>query len=206
MRIRSGVAVLAAVLVAGCTAGSTSSTRESAARTSAITTAASPSTSSDTVAGDEPPVLLSSTLTCEHEIDGSAPPSDFTVVLDELALPTAPGHSALQAAPAGPDPAAGLFAKTGLLVRAGTGARIDVPASVGGDVGIGWSGEPSQPSRTLVVPACPDLAGTGWLSFAGGYWADAPLCLPLDVRVRDQVQRVQIGIGTACPGQSPPPR
>jgi hypothetical protein len=201
VRARGAVVVGVAVLAAGCTAGSPS------ANAPATTTTSAPAASSSAgeVVGDEQPVLMSSTLTCENEIDGDPPPADYTVVLGAVALPTAPDHPALQAAPAGPDPGAGVFAKTGLLVRTGKAARLDVPSSVDGAVGIGWSGAPSRPSRTFLVPACPDLAGTGWLSFPGGYWADRPMCLPLEVRVGDQVQRVQIGIGTACPGQAAPP-
>jgi hypothetical protein len=203
VRARWAVVVLAGALVAGCTGGSAS---EAGRTSSRVATSTAASSSPGDVIGNEQPVLLSSTLTCEHLIDGDPPPRGFSVVLGAVALPAAPGFAALQAAPTGNDPASGVFAKTGLLVRAGATARLDVPASAGDGAGIGWSGAPSAPSRTFVVPACPDLAGTGWLAFAGGYWADRPVCLPLDVTVGDQVQRVRIGIGTACPGQSPPPR
>ena len=204
MRSRAAVpgVVLAAVVAAGCT---TSPSATGPTTTSPSPTTAAGSSSSGPVVGAEPPVLASSTLICEHMIDGDPPPQDFTVVLGAVALPAAPGYAALQASAEGPDPASGLFAKTGLLVRAGTAARIDVPVSVGGAVGIGWSGWPSVASRTFVVPPCPDLAGTGWLSFPGGFWADRPLCLPLDVSAGGRQQRVQVGVGTACPGQSPPP-
>lgn len=206
LRVRAALPGLtvAAVLVTGCTAST--GPRPTGARSSSPTTTVAAGSSSQRVVRGDPGVLATSTLTCHDQIDGSQPPRGFTVVLGAVALPAAPGYAALQASADGPDPASGLFAKTGLWLRAGTAAEIDVPASVDGTAGIGWSGAPSVPSRTFVVPACPDLAGTGWLSYPGGYWAGAPLCLPLDVRAGGRQQRVQVGIGTACPGQSPPPR
>jgi hypothetical protein len=142
-------------------------------------------------------------LNCTKAIGGDTPPADFTVVLDAVALPAAPRYPALQAAETGGEPA--LFAKTGLVVRAGATVRLSIPPSVGRGAGIGWGLDRNGQTPTLVVPGCPDLRGTGWLAFAGGYWADEPLCLPLDVGVGAQTQRVEIGIGTACPGQAAPP-
>jgi hypothetical protein len=165
--------------------------------------AAPPSTGGSSAARSSSGVAESTTLICANSIDGSAPPDDYTVVHDAVALPGSPRYAALQAAPTQGLPE--LFAKTGLVVRAGVAAEIDVLDSMGPRVGIGWGNGPAVPSRHFVVPACPDLEGTGWLAYPGGYWADAPLCLPLDVRVGDAVQRVEIGIGTACPGQAPPP-
>jgi hypothetical protein len=142
-------------------------------------------------------------LTCEHAIDGSPPSAEYTVVLDAVALLASPRSPALQATDSGGSPL--LFARTGLLVRAGVRARLEIPAAVAPDTGIGWSGWPSQPGRAVVVPACPDAEGTGWLAFAGGYWADGPLCLPLDVTAGGRQQRVEIGVGAPCAGQAPPP-
>lgn len=164
------------------------------------TTAPSRTTSAP---ASRPQATDAATIICEHAIDGLPPTPDVTVVLDAVALPASPGYPALQAAGSGGTPR--LFAKTGLLIRAGVPSRVEVPASVDPSVGIGWSGWPAEPGRAVVVPGCPDLRGTGWLSFAGGYWADEPLCLPLDVRTGDRLQRVEIGIGTACAGQAPPP-
>lgn len=142
-------------------------------------------------------------LHCADDIGGDAPPEDYTVVHGAVALPAAPRHAALQAAPAGGPPR--LFAKTGLVVRAGATVELSVPPSVGSHVGIGWANGPAGPSRRFVVPGCPDLRGTSWLAYPGGYWADEPLCLPLDVRVGGETERVEIGVGTACPGQAAPP-
>jgi hypothetical protein len=164
------------------------------------TTAPSRTTSAP---ASRPQATDAATIICEHAIDGLPPTPDVTVVLDAVDLPASPAYSPLQAADSGGTPR--LFAKTGLLIRAGVPSRVEVPASGDPSVGIGWSGWPAEPGRAVVVPGCPDLRGTGWLSFAGGYWADEPLCLPLDVRTGDRLQRVEIGIGTACAGQAPPP-
>ena len=153
--------------------------------------------------GSEPTVAARASLNCANAIDGTPPPADYAVIEDALGLPASPGHAALQAASSGGSPR--LFAKTGLVVRAGIASEIDVPDAVEQHAGVGWNNGPAVPSRRFAVPGCPDLRGTGWLAYPGGFWTDEPLCLPLDVRVGDQVRRVQIGVGTACPGQAAPP-
>ena len=47
-------------------------------------------------------------------------------------------------------------------------------------------------------------AGGGWLAYAGGYWIDHPACVSIIVRAGARQQQVDIGVGTACPGQRPP--
>jgi hypothetical protein len=202
--VRGGAALLG-VLLAGAAAGCTSGGARSAAPSSPSTTPSPTSAAASPVTGSEQPVLGTSTITCEHSIDGGPPPDGYTVVLGAVALPASPRYPALQAGTDGPDPAAGVFAKAGLVVRAGTGARIEVPTDATLRVGIGWSGWPSAPARSIDVPSCPDARGTGWLAFAGGYWADRPLCLPLTVTAGGRRQTVEVGVGTACAGQSPPP-
>ncbi|MDQ6771437.1 MAG: hypothetical protein M3024_00360 [Candidatus Dormibacteraeota bacterium] len=62
---------------------------------------------------------------------------------------------------------------------------------------IGW-GNPGRPAPAVHVPAC--TAGTApWLAFAGGYWVDKPVCVPLEVGARGQHAEVHIGVGTPCP-------
>jgi hypothetical protein len=186
---RTAGLVATALLLTACTAGTERSAAPAGSSTPGSSTPSRTTSSAPASTGDQP-VADTTSIICE-------------LVLDAVALPTRPGYSALQGADSGSTPR--LFAKTGLLVRAGVESRVELPASVASNVGIGWSGWPAQPSRTVVVPACPDLEGTGWLTFAGGYWADQPLCLPVDVRAGDRQQRVEIGIGTPCPGQAPPP-
>ena len=188
------LATVAAVLLAGC-----SSTPSRPTATAPATSADRSSPPSSAVAG----VADTQTLSCAHPIDGGPPPADYEVVLGAVALPTSSVSRAIGAADSGGG-ATRLFAKAGLLVRAGQAVELQVGAPTGNRLGIGWGGWPSQPSRRFVVPPCPDGKGTGWLVFAGGYWIDQPLCLPVTVRVADMVQRVTIGVGTACPGQRPP--
>jgi hypothetical protein len=151
-----------------------------------------------------PAVLAAQALTCRNAIDGLAPASDWTVVLDVVALPASPKTPALGTDGGDPSASPAMFAKTGLLIRAGRAFELSVPAVPGNAIGIGWGGSPSSPSRRFVVPPCTDRYGTGWLSYPGGYWADRPLCLPLTVRAGGREQQVPIGIGTPCPGQQPP--
>ena len=194
MRRTFALTVVLAALLGGCT-GTPAAAPSSARSWSGSPSAASPSSD----------VADSQTLTCGNSIDGSAPPADLEVVLGAVALPTSPGSRALQAADIGGEAGVpALFAKTGIVVRAGVAAELEVDVPAGERAGIGWGGEPSHPSQRFAVPACPDARGTGWLAFPGGYWVDRPGCLPLVVRAGGQEQRVRVGVGRACPGQQPP--
>ena len=147
------------------------------------------------------------TLPCGDAIGVDPPAPGLQIVLGVVGLPTSPGYSALAANESGlTDPAARLFAKTGLTVKAGTSFRIIVPAEFSGRARIGW-GSPGEMTTQLSVNACPAAAGSksSWLDYAGGYWVRAALCLPLIVEANGRQQRVAVGIGTVCPGQKPVP-
>jgi hypothetical protein len=140
-------------------------------------------------------------LDCGSFIGGHAPPASMQVVLGVVALPTSPRYSALQTFLSGDGPLR-LFAKTGLLVKPGTTFELIVPAPFTSRLGIGW-GSPATPSDRVLVDNCADPGG-GWVAFAGGYWVDHPVCVPIIVRAGGKEQQVHIGVGTACPGQQPP--
>jgi len=152
------------------------------------------------------PITGTATLVCDHSIDGGPPPPGFQVILGVVALPTSEAGPALQAARVGNSPdAPALFAKTGLIVRAGAQLELETAEQPGNRTALSWgSWTQEAPTRRFVVPGCPDDRGTGWLAYAGGYYADRPLCLPLTVRSGDREQQVRIGVGVACPGQAPP--
>ncbi len=142
-------------------------------------------------------------LPCDQSIGTSpAPPAGFEVVLDAVALPTAAvSDTALQTSISGePDAGGRLFAKTGLVVHAGTSFEIVVPEDARPGLSIGWG---SPPVRTIDLAG--DCPGDGWLAYAGGYWVDAVGCRALVVKTAGQEATVQIGIGAPCAGQSPPP-
>jgi hypothetical protein len=161
--------------------------------TAPTTTAVSPSSPST------PSAVL--TLRCEGAIGGNPPSSDYETVLGVVALPT---REAVGAYDSGDPTTPALFAKTGLLVRAGTPFELEVAPQPNDDVAIGWTNASFRPSARFAVPACPDTFGTGWLAYPGGYWADRPLCLPLTVRAAGREEQVHVGIGAPCPGQQPP--
>ncbi|GID29576.1 hypothetical protein [Paractinoplanes brasiliensis] len=87
-----------------------------------------------------------------------------------------------------------LFAKAGLLVRAGTPVELTVDPSARG-VTIGW-GSPGPEVTTISVPACPDAKG--WLAFAGGYHVPEPMCVPLIVRANGREARARVRVGADC--------
>ena len=198
MRCRIGPTALVVLLLGACTSGTGHP---------AIVgppAEASRATPRSTAGGSRPGVLATQALTCRNAIGGLAPPADWTVVLDVVALPASPRTRALGTDGGDPSASPAMFAKTGLLIRTGRPFELSVIPVAGNQVGIGWGGGPSSPGRRFVVPPCPDQYGTGWLSYPGGYWADRPLCLPLIVRAGGREQQVRIGIGTPCPGQQPP--
>lgn len=189
--------VLAALLLGGCTGGTPPAGSTPQPTATSTSSSASPVTS--------PAVPALATLRCDGAIDGGPPPRNFSTVLGVVALPLSPAYRALQAFDSGDPASPALFAKTGLLVRAGRASELDVPADPRNRVAIGWgNAQVFRPSTRFAVPACPDTFATGWLAYPGGYWADRPLCLPLTVRADGREQQVRVGIGTACPGQRPP--
>jgi hypothetical protein len=185
VRRRLVSALVGLAVLGGCSTGP----RETAPTTTAVSPS-SPSTASAVL-----------TLRCEGAIDGDPPPPDYEIVLGVVALPTGEALGAYDSA----DPATpALFAKTGLLVRAGTPFELEVTSQPNDDVAIGWANASFHPGSRFVVPACPDTFGTGWLAYPGGYWADRPLCLPLTVRAAGLEEQVHVGIGAPCPGRQPP--
>jgi hypothetical protein len=150
-----------------------------------------------------PVFALTVMLPCQDAIHSLAgPDADQITFFNEVALP----KNALQANRSGePDPSAKLFAKNGLEIASGSTFTLSVPDDWMGRASIGW-GSPSIRTMRLYVHACHELiAGNRWLVFAGGFWAAEPSCVPLAVNAGNQQETVQIGVGTACPGQSPPP-
>jgi hypothetical protein len=130
------------------------------------------------------------------------PPGDYRVVVQNVAVPAA---SVLQANESGdPDPAVRLFAKWGLVVRAGASVDLQVGSGWEDRARIGW-GKPGSPGVAVHVPACPVPSGqTVWLHFAGGTWVAQPACVPLIVRSQGKEAQVLLGVGMPCAGASSP--
>lgn len=150
--------------------------------------------------GTEPsrPTGPVSVLRCADVVGTQPEPSaESGVVLGVVALPTG---RVLEAYDAGePGPAGRLFAKWGLLVRAGAELDIAVLPSWANRARIGW-GSPAARGVRVRVPGCPPSSGGGqWLAFAGGYWVDEPGCVPLTVYSGGQAVRVDVAVGRACP-------
>ncbi len=147
-------------------------------------------------------------LPCRETIGAEPPGQEMSLVLGVVALPTSPHlRRALQTALTGSRDAAGrLFAKSGLVVRAGVRFELIVPTRLRDQLSIGWgnAGE-GHVGSTISVPGCLSGHGEKWLDFAGGYWVHSTICAPLIVTARGLRRRVWIGIGKACRGQLPPP-
>lgn len=133
----------------------------------------------------------------------SAPPSDFTIVLDVVALPSASTYPyALQTNRRETDTGEPFyFAKTGLYWRGDASFEIDVPDEFEDRLAISWGGG-DQPTTRSVSADC--NLDSEWAGAPGGYWVTEPMCAEIIVRVDGTEQREQIGLGTPCPGQEPP--
>ncbi len=168
--------VVVTLAVAACTAHSET---PEATRTPAF-----PPTSSSPGVGAPPAV------DCEHVIDRlEAPPPDLEVLLDAVALPT---RTVLQANESG-EPGL-LFAKHGLVVRAGVEVEVAVQAPSGRRQLLTW-GSPGPEGAAVRVPPC---TGASWIVFAGGYLVDAPACVRLVVRSVGREARTQVPVGAPC--------
>ena len=148
-------------------------------------------------------------LPCQELIGTGTPVSGMHVLLGVVELPASPWTPrALQTARSGlRDPRARLFAKEGLVIRAGARFRLIVQRELRGRLSIGWgNAREGHRGSTIAVDACSGPRGAKWLAYAGGYFVRDPMCAPLIVAANEQRQRVQIGIGKACEGQRPPPQ
>ena len=149
------------------------------------------------------PVVASTDLGCSG--NSAIPPDDMTIYFDSVALPTSDRYpTALQTGAQGEfahDRAGRLFAKTGLYFKPGHAFEVIVPDELRDRLSIGWGSR----SWSVVVGECVG-APAEWLALPGGYWVADPLCAELIVRSAAGEQRVQIGLGVACPGQAPPPQ
>jgi hypothetical protein len=115
------------------------------------------------------------------------------VVLDTLRDAAAfPTGRVLQAEP---DDRGGLFAKTGLVVRAGVVVDVTVVDETAGRAEVGW-GSPAVPSRHGRVPACP--ATEPWIAFAGGYFVTTPACVTVGVDANGGHDEARVAVGTRC--------
>ena len=198
--------------IAACgrgTASTANSTARRSTNTSAQTGGGRP-THGDQTSGHSRDIGASGVrgLPCSEFIGTQAPERDMRVILGVVALPTSPHlREALQTARSGlREPAARLFAKWGLVIRAGARLRLIVPDRLRNQFSIGWgnAGEGHR-GTTIMVDHCTGPPGATWLAYAGGYYVRDPLCAPLIVAAHRQQRRVRIGIGKACPGQRPPP-
>lgn len=91
-----------------------------------------------------------------------------------------------------------LFAKTGLLVRAGVPSTITVQASPHRVARIGWRNGWVTPTRRVEVPPCPRDGKSRWLAFPGGYWVHRPTCVTVTVRAQGRAKTERVAVGAPC--------
>ena len=93
------------------------------------------------------------------------------------------------------------YAKAGLEVHARRPAfDVLVPPAWRSRIALGW-GEDHQPTFASVihVPTCAAVLGSGWISWAGGYFLRKPACVPVIVRSGSRSIEIRLAIGRACP-------
>jgi hypothetical protein len=138
-------------------------------------------------------------LECASIIDSlDEPPSDYTAVLGAVAIGGSDSSpTALQV-----HPKSGLwFAKSGLLVRAGSASTLTIPHKWRDDFAISWGN--AERSWELEIPDC--ASDAVWHVYAGGYWVREPACVPLTVMHDGQERTVMLGVGLPCTDQAPAP-
>ncbi|MEV6694389.1 hypothetical protein AB0M35_23235 [Micromonospora sp. NPDC051196] len=124
------------------------------------------------------------------------PPNGYRIVGEDVAVPDREVLEAHESEK--PDPAARLFAKWGLVVRAGAVVDLRVASGWEDKARLGW-GSPAEPAANVQVRACAaDDDQSQWLAFVGGTWVAQPACLPLIIRSSGQTVQVRLGIGVAC--------
>lgn len=130
-------------------------------------------------------------------------PGDFERVLGVVALPASPRYpNALQTSRReSADGTEYYFAKTGLWWRGDAEFEIFVPDELRATMAIGWGGPATLAHNVRVKCGLDD----SWMVLPGGYWVTEPTCAAVIVRVGDDEQRVDIGLGRACSGQDEPP-
>jgi hypothetical protein len=149
-------------------------------------------------------------LHCPDQISSlNSPRPGTTTAFGAVALPTRRALGAV-VLPNAADPNARYFAKQGLQVRAGASFELVVPPEWRGRLSFGW-GLPAQRTTDVKVSGCRWMANANqrppagrWLGFAGGFWVRSPACVAVLVKAHHETRRVHIGIGAACPGESPP--
>lgn len=145
------------------------------------------------------------TLPCDETIGTVPPPSYMKVVLGVVALPASPKAPALQTERTGstarPDR---LFAKTGLVVRAGAHFQVIVPAKLSRRLALGW-GNSAPSAHRVVVKGCKAKGNhKRWLDYAGGFFVQHPACVSVVVKAGKRERRIRVGLGTPCHGQRRP--
>ncbi|MEU8157711.1 hypothetical protein AB0B94_29005 [Micromonospora sp. NPDC048986] len=134
---------------------------------------------------------------CTPSVDTlPAPPAGYRLVGEDVAVPDAPVMSAEDSGQT--DPAARLFAKWGLIVRAGTVVDLRVAPGWQDRARLGWGGT-GTPAAAVTVHACPPEGGQAqWMAFVGGTWVTQAACVPLIVTSNGQNDSVDLGIGVPC--------
>lgn len=137
-------------------------------------------------------------LDCAAHILAHGPSPSYRVVLGAVALQVWPETGVLQTSSDQTGGVPPLFAKTGLLVRAGVSSTITVKAPSHRVARIGWRNGYITPTRRLQIPACPADGTSRWLAFPGGYWVDRPTCVEVTVHTRGDTEPERVAVGARC--------
>lgn len=88
------------------------------------------------------------------------------------------------------------YAKTGVSIRRGSGALVEVPMSWRARVAIEW-GDSGTTSRVRFLPC---RTGPKWITYAGGFhFRDkGGGCVPLRVTVLSRTRTILFGAGRRC--------
>lgn len=189
-RVAVGLIVLAAC---------TTDDRQVAGTSTSSTSTSTTSTTLDAALVAAPAVVASAQTLCDGSIQElAAPPQGYETIGDSIALEL--GDAFPKPLPRDGDPALRLFTKTGLLVRTDSVTELIVPDGSAGHLAFLWNVR--QPTTHLVVGPC--SGPSNWIAFPGGFYVSETGCFSFIVRAKDGDHDVSVGLGSPCPGQTPP--
>jgi hypothetical protein len=124
------------------------------------------------------------------------PGETYQVVAGVAAVPA--GNRVLEPAPqtSGEGPTR-LFAKWGLLVRAGATVDLSLLPGWADRARMRWGDTDAEPVTAVRVAACRD--GAAWSVFAGGTWVAEADCVPIRITAATgEEATVELSIGAPC--------
>lgn len=191
------LAATATIFLSGCTGGSGADQQQDSTSTPSFQATAGPD--------DITPHEVGTTINfeCADPIDTASDIADLNVsnpitVPDVMAL-YASDDSSSTIQWGGAHYRGLTFAKVALIVKVGATITLKVPDQMREHVKIGWSNSGYTVADSIAILGCTsNVPDAKWLVYPGGFWLDAPACVPLTVTHGKDTETIHVPIGTSC--------